>query len=101
MTLREKIMENRRQKLSKGIWFLHDSAPAHKSHVAMQILCGLEFDLLEHSPYSLDLALSDYRVLPQLKKSLKDLKFLSNGKVIEALEAWFAKRIFFSNFQRC
>ena len=45
-TLRETIKEKRRGKLSKGVLFLQDNAPAHKSHVAMQKFRDLEFELL-------------------------------------------------------
>ena len=74
-TLREKIEEKRRGKLSKGVLFLQDNAPAHKSHVAMQKIRDLGFELLEHPPYSPDLVPSNYHLN---KKSLKGRKFSSN-----------------------
>lgn len=91
-TLRDKIKEKRRGKLSKGVLFLQDNAPAHKSHVVMQKIRDLGLELLEHPPYSPDLAPSDYYLFPQLKKSLKGRKFSSNEEVIEAVEVWFAEQ---------
>ena len=58
-TLREKIKMKRRGKLFKGVLFLQDNAPTHKSHVAMLKIRDLGFELLEHPPYSPDLAPSD------------------------------------------
>ena len=43
---------------------------------------------LDHPPYSLDLALSDYHLFPGLKKQLKGHHFLSNIEVIAATETW-------------
>lgn len=71
---------------------MQDNAPAHKSHVAMQKIRDLGFELLEHPPYSPDLAPSDYHLFPQLKKSLKGRKFSSNEEVIKAVEVWFAEQ---------
>ena len=95
-TLQEKIKEKRRGKLSKDVLLLRDNAPAHKSHVAMQKIRDLGFELLEYPPYAPDLAPSDYHLFPQLNKSLKGRKVSSNEEVIKAVEVWFARRnIFF------
>jgi hypothetical protein len=48
----------------------------------MKTIRDLGFELLEHSPYSPDLALSDYQLFPQLKKS----QIFCNEDVIEAVE---------------
>lgn len=50
-TLRKRIMERRRRKISKGMLFLQDNAPALKSHVAMQTVRDLGCELLEHTHY--------------------------------------------------
>ena len=71
--------------------FLKDNAPAHKFHVAMLKIRDLGFKLLEHPPYSPDLAPADYHIFPQLKKSLKGRKF-SFEEVIKAVEVWFAEQ---------
>ena len=60
MQLREKIKIKRRGKLTKGMLFHQDNAPVHKSVIAMAAIhdCGLK--LIEHPPYSPDLAPSDF-----------------------------------------
>jgi histone-lysine N-methyltransferase SETMAR len=87
--LKEKLKEKRRGKLTRGVLFLQDNAPAHKSHVTMQKLGEIGFELLPHPPYSPDLAPSDYYLFPQLKKFLKGTKFDSNTEVEQTAEAWF------------
>jgi histone-lysine N-methyltransferase SETMAR len=47
------------------------------------------FQSLDHSPYSPDLAPSDYHLLPGLKKKqIKGLHFSSDTDVIAAAETW-------------
>ena len=78
--------------MTKGVLFLQDNAPAHKSLISMNMIRDLKFEILEHPPYSPDLAPSDYYLFPQLKKSLRGQKFSSNKEVIEAVESWFAEQ---------
>jgi len=58
--LDEKIREKSPGLQKKNIIFYQDSAPAHKSVLAMRKLRNLHYELLEHPPYFLDLAPSDY-----------------------------------------
>jgi len=51
----------------KKIVFHQDNAPAHKSVLAMGKLRDLHYELLEHPPYSADLALFDCCLFPKLK----------------------------------
>jgi len=46
------------------------------------------FQCLDHPPYSLDLAPSDYYLFPGLKKQLKGRHFLSDAEIITATETW-------------
>lgn len=64
-----KKLWGRREKLSKGALFLQDIQHAYKSHVVKHIICDLRVELLQHTPYSPDLAPSDYNIFPHLKKS--------------------------------
>ena len=58
--LDEKINEKRPGLQKKKIIFYQDNAPAHKSVLAMGKLRDLHYELLEHPPYSPDLAPSDW-----------------------------------------
>jgi len=82
------LKEKRRGKVTKGVLFLHDNAPAHWAIATQKKLAYLSFHFLDHPPYSPDLAPSDYHLFPVLKKQLKFRHFSSDAKVIAAAETW-------------
>ena len=69
--------------------FHQDNAPAHKSVLAMGKLMDLHYELLEHPPYSPELAPSDFYLFPKLKLFLAGQRFSSNQEAIAALEGHF------------
>jgi len=85
----EAIKEKRRGKMRRGVLFLHDNAPSHKSHVATAAIGKAKFELLKHPPYSPDLAPSDYYLFPKLKEYLRGKKFEGDDDVIQAASDWF------------
>ena len=70
----------------KGVLFLRDNALAHWALATQKKLAYLGFQCLDHPPYSLDLALSDYHLFPGLKKQLKGRHFSSDAEFIAAAE---------------
>ena len=66
--LREVIKGKRPGKLTREIIFLQDNAPALTSVVAMATIHDCGFELVPHSPYSPDLAPSEFHLFPQMKK---------------------------------
>jgi len=50
--------------ITKWVLFLHDNAPAHRAVATQKKLGYLGFQYLDHSPYSPDLATSDYYLFP-------------------------------------
>ena len=68
--------------------FHHDKALCHKLIAAMAKLHELLFELLPPTPYSPDLAPSDYWVFADLKRMLKAKRFSSNEEVISETEAY-------------
>ena len=73
----------------KKVRFHQDNAPCHKSMKTMAKLHELGYELLPHSPYSPDLAPSDYFLFADLKRMLAGKKFSSNEEVIAETEAYF------------
>ena len=63
---------------------MHNNALAHRALATQKKLAYC----LDHPPYSLDLAPSDYRLFPGLKKQLKGCHFLSDVEIIAATESW-------------
>jgi histone-lysine N-methyltransferase SETMAR len=74
----------------KKIIFHRDSAPAHKSVLAMGKLRYLHYELLERTPYSPDLAPSDFYLFPKTQTLPRYQRFSSNQKTIAAVERYFA-----------
>ena len=74
-----------RGKVTKGVLFLHDNAPALATQ---KKLAYLSFQCLDHLPYSPYLAPSDYHLFPGLRKQLKCRNFSSGAEVIAAAETW-------------
>jgi hypothetical protein len=54
------------RKVTKWILFLHGIALAHQAVATQKKLTYLSFHCLDHPPYSLDLAPSDYHLFPGL-----------------------------------
>jgi len=67
--LKEILKEQRCEKFTKGVLFLHDNAPAHRALATQKKLAYLGFQCLDHPPYSPDLAPSDYHLFSGLKNN--------------------------------
>jgi hypothetical protein len=81
------------RKFTKGALFLHDNAPAHRALATQKKMAFLGFQCLDHPPYSLDLAPSDYHLFPGLKKQLKVRRFSSDAEVSAAAETWLDRQL--------
>ena len=64
-----KIKRQHRAKVTNEVLFLQDNAPAHRAVATQKKLAYLAFHCLDHSPYSPDLAPSDYHLFPGLKSN--------------------------------
>ncbi|KAL0831014.1 hypothetical protein ABMA28_001900 [Loxostege sticticalis] len=87
--VREAIKKTRRGKLSSGVLFLHDNAPAHRSEVALQAIHSAGFEMLDHPPYSSDLAPSDFHLFPKFKEHIRGTKFADDDAVMAAVNDFF------------
>jgi len=86
--LKDILKKKRRGKVTKGVLFLHDNAPAHQTLTTQKKVAYLGFQCLDHPPYSPDLTLSDYHLFPSLKKQMKGRHFSSDAEVNAAAETW-------------
>jgi len=91
--LKDILKEKRRGKVTKGVLFLDDNAPAHRALATQKKLAYLGFQCLDHPPYSPDLAPSYYHLFPGLKKQLKGCHFSSDVEVITAAVTWLDGQI--------
>jgi histone-lysine N-methyltransferase SETMAR len=76
------------RKVTKGVLFLHENAPAYRALATQKKLPYLGFQCPDHPPYSPVLAPSDYHLCPGLKKTLKTRYFSSDAEIIAAAETW-------------
>ncbi|GFT11511.1 mariner Mos1 transposase [Trichonephila clavipes] len=76
----------------KGVVFHQDNARPHTSLVTRQKLLSLEWDTMLHTPYSPDLAPSDYYLFRSLQNSLDGKTFISNEEVKNHLAQFFASK---------
>ena len=86
--VRVAIKEKRRGMLKKGVLFHADNAPAHSCAFALAKVHECGFQIVQHPPYSPNLAPSDYYLFPNLKKHLAGTRFASDDDVIKAVEGY-------------
>lgn len=74
--LLQRIRRVRPQMFQTGNWMLlHDNAPSHTSIMVRQFLTQRGVTVLQHPPYSPDLAPADFFLFPRLKQALKGSRF--------------------------
>lgn len=81
--LRIEIRAKRRGKLTKGIILLHDNARPHTARLTNQKINELGWEILDHPPYSPDLAPSDFFLFKNLKNFLRG-EFYNEKEVLES-----------------
>ena len=86
--LKEEITKKWPQ-VKKKVIFHQENAPCHKSIVRMAKLHELHFKLLQHPPYSPDLAPSKYWLFANLKRMFQGKRFGSDEEVISETEVYF------------
>ncbi|GBP33533.1 Mariner Mos1 transposase [Eumeta japonica] len=86
---REAVVQKRRGKLLRGVLFLQDNASVHTARVSRQALKDTGFSEIDHSPYSPDLAPSDYFLFSNLKKELRGRRFVDDNQMKMAIESHF------------
>ena len=75
--------------LSRGICLLADNAPAHSSQVAVDKARACGFEILQHPPYSPNLAPSDFFLLPEIRSPLRVCRFDNTDDIVNEVEEWF------------
>ena len=87
--LRRAIQNQMRGMLSRGVCLLHENSRPPSAHVATALLHKFKWGILDHPPYSPDLAPSDFHLFLHLKKHLAGKKFDDNDEVQEEVMTWF------------
>ncbi len=97
--LRAELARKRLGKLHSRILFHHDNAPAHTSKLCRSTLREFRWEILQHPPYSPDLAPSDFFLFPKLKEAIKGVRHKSKEAAKCAALQWLASQpaVFFRN----
>jgi len=66
---------------------VHNARPHTAAHT-VDTLRALKFEVLKHSPYSPDLASSDFHLFGPMKEHLWGQKFADDNEVMEAVQSW-------------
>lgn len=83
--LRQKIIEKRRGKITRGVRLLHDNSPVHTAAISKSTVKECGFIEINHPPYSPDLAPSDYFLFSKLKSDLRGKKFNNDEEIKQAV----------------
>jgi histone-lysine N-methyltransferase SETMAR len=74
--------------LRRGVVLLHDNARPHTANRKRELLRRYNREVLDHPPYSPDLAPSDFHLFGPLKKHLGGSRFSTDGEVQQAVMSW-------------
>ncbi|KAJ4435147.1 hypothetical protein ANN_23723 [Periplaneta americana] len=86
--LKRAIQNKRRGMLSSGVIFLHDNARPHTArHIATK-LQEFNWEVLDHRPYSPDLAHSDYHLFMHMKTWLSTKRFDDDEELKTSVVSW-------------
>lgn len=83
--LLEEVRKERRKPKGTPLFLLHDNAPIHTCRITTSKIQQFAFELLQHPPYSPDLAPSDFILFRELKKKLRGRHFHSSLELKEAV----------------
>jgi len=87
-----------------GDWFLlHNNAPSHNARIVKQFLAQWKVTVLDHPPYSPDLAPADYFLFRKVKSHLKGRLFdsiLDIQKAVTSTLNTIAKDDFYKGIQK-
>ena len=78
--LKRDVLYKRPQMSDKRVLLLQDNAWPHKAHATVNLLEWWGWGILEHLPYSPDLAPSDFHLFPNMKKHLQPKRFKSHDE---------------------
>jgi hypothetical protein len=75
-----------------GVVLLHDNPHLHTAACTRALLEHFNWELFDHSPYSPDLAKSNYHLLTYLKNWLQSQRFNNNEEeeLMEGVKMWLS-----------
>jgi histone-lysine N-methyltransferase SETMAR len=92
LKLRDAIHRKRPGQLARGVLLHHDNSRPHTARATRYRLQDLQWELLEHPPYSPDLAPSDFHLSGTLKKYVGGKRFADDEEVETELWMWLRQQ---------
>ena len=86
--LRRAIQNKRRGMLSATILLPHDNTQPHSAAQTQDLITSFKWEQMDYSPYSPDLAPSDYHLFLHLKKFLGGKRFDDDDNLKDAVQKW-------------
>jgi histone-lysine N-methyltransferase SETMAR len=86
--MHEAIWKKRHGKMSKNIILLHDNPCPHTENLAKAKLATMGWKVVTCSPYSLDLAPSDFHLFRPMKVDLGGQKFRTDDELKHGVLNW-------------
>lgn len=74
----------------RGLMLHHDNASSHTAGLTVEFLKQKQIKVIEHPPYSPDLAMCDFWLFFNLKKNLRGRRFHSEEEIDVAINAFFS-----------
>jgi len=82
------VIRNKRKRTQTSVSFIQDNARPHVATRTMDTIQKLKWNFLPQTPYSPDIAPSDYHLFGSLKEHLGGKRFRNNEEVIQDVQAW-------------
>ncbi|GFW94458.1 histone-lysine N-methyltransferase SETMAR [Trichonephila clavipes] len=90
--LRRAIQNKRRGMLTNGVRLLHDNARPYTALVTKALLKQFKWEVLDHPPYSPDLAPIDFHLFRYLKSHLSGKSFRDDDEIKDEVEMWLRQQ---------
>jgi len=74
--------------LTKGVVLLHDIARPHTAACTNGLIKLFSREIFDHTPYSPDLAPSDYHLFTKMKVWLATQRFHTNKELMDGVNIW-------------
>jgi [histone H3]-lysine36 N-dimethyltransferase SETMAR len=98
-----KILKEKRPELRAGEWYFHwDNAPSHSAKAVKDFLAQKYIQMIDHPPYSPDLAPADFFLFPKIKNELAGISISQESfkRAWEGVVRTLKKEDFSKAFQR-
>ncbi|UYV65006.1 hypothetical protein LAZ67_3002786 [Cordylochernes scorpioides] len=90
--LRAAVKRKRPGLLSRKVLLVHDNARPHAARTTQTLLENFKWKIFTHTPYSPDLAPSEFDLFPALKLHLGGKHFANDGEVQAEANHWLRKQ---------